>query len=872
MPSAESRRKERRLRRIEAALVAARLLVVVLLAWSAIAGQRAMAEVNAARSFPLQVMFATAVVGAVLVAIVAAYTTRVRRRDASAVAVSEASLRRLANDNPDGVVVLVGGRIVFVNEALATMLQYDRESLLGTHGVDLVHPDEREEVLRRIALVEREQTVTAPRVLRYLRRDGSSCEVEARGAALRYDGDDAVQVVVRDLTVRRKAEAALVAGERRFRAVLQAMDEGVVLQDRALAIELHNDAAERILGLSADQLAGRTSFHPDWQARDEHGAPLEPSQHMAAIALRTGAPASGVMCVQRPPMSQVWIHVNAVPLFRDGESEPYAVVATFTDITAQRKALEQLRESEFRYRLLAQHSADLVTRRSRENTIEYASPSHEAILGYRPDELVGRVPYEWVHPDDVQHVRALREQVPADGYPIINARLQHKDGHYVWLEIATTVLRTDDGEPDGFVVTARDVSSRQELEEKLRQSQKMEVMGRMASGVAHDFNNLLTVIRASAEMLRFEVEPTGTSLELVDDIASATDRAAALTAHLLTFSRRRHAAHVPVQPGRLLRDALPVLRRLAGDPVALHAHITVEAREAWMLGDPLRVEQVLLNLVSNARDAMPDGGDLRITVAMVTLAESITHRFGVIAAGDYVTLTVEDTGLGMSNEVLAHLFDPFYTTKPQGRGTGLGLSIVYGAVHEAHGTITVSSEPGHGSRLTVYWPRTDAPAAAPPGVPAAALAAPSASSEAAGDPQRASETGRSGAAVAPTILLVDDEDNVRRVIARQLQAGGYQVLTASSGAMALAILRDPTITVDALVSDVRMPGMSGVQLVTTMLAEGIEHPVLLVSGQLDQPLPSSWPGAGRVRFLPKPLTGETLRTVVGELLPAPAAG
>jgi two-component system cell cycle sensor histidine kinase/response regulator CckA len=452
----------------------------------------------------------------------------------------------------------------------------------------------------------------------------------------------------------------------------------------------------------------------------------------------------------------------------------------------------------------------------------------------------------------------------------------------IWIHVNAVPLLPDGGTaPAGVVVTFADITARLALEEQLRQAQKMEVMGRMASGVAHDFNNLLTIIRSASELLRLDASRAGVVFDSLDDIESATDRAVALTAHLLTFSRRQHAAPALLNPARLVADALPILRRLGGDGVTVEHEPHREAEQAWIWADPVRFEQVLVNLVSNAKDAMPAGGMVRVQTNVVTLAQAVSHRFGAIAAGRYVTLTVEDGGTGMTSEVLDHLFDPFYTTKPQGRGTGLGLSIVYGVVHEALGTITVDSDPGRGSRLTVYWPQADAPAA----VPASTTPVSSV-------PVASAVTGTSNPTVAPTnvtsstpvsrrpdavaleegiapgelILLVDDEVSVRRVVAKQLESHGYVVITADSGRSALAMLRNEAFDIRVVVSDVRMPEMTGIEMVEAMLAEHIDRPVLLVSGQMDAQLPRTWPADAVVRFLPKPLSGIALRRAVRELM------
>jgi two-component system cell cycle sensor histidine kinase/response regulator CckA len=690
-------------------------------------------------------------IGAVLAAAFGLTTLRSRRRNTRDIAADALSFRRLAEDNPDGVLVHIGYQVVYANPAIDTMLRTAGRSLLSRNVRDIIHPDERDVIDQRTTQVASDGLPTPPRQIRFLRDDGDVCEVEARGASILFGGLPAIQVVVRDLSARRDAERALFQSEQRFRAVLDAMDEGVVLHHADLSIGLSNPAAQRILGLSADQLAGRTPSDPSWRTISPDGAPLPPEQHFASIAMRTGRPASGVMGVERHGHERVWINVNAIPLLPDGETAPAGVVATFADITA-----------------------------------------------------------------------------------------------------------------------------RLALEDQLRQAQKMEVMGRMASGVAHDFNNLLTIIRSASELLRIDASRAGIIFDALDDIESATDRAVALTAHLLTFSRRQHAAPSLLCPAVLVADALPILRRLGGDGVSVEYETNREAERAWIWADPVRFEQVLVNLVSNAKDAMPSGGTVRVQTNVVTLSQAVTHRFGAIAAGTYATLAVEDSGTGMTGEVLDHLFDPFYTTKPQGRGTGLGLSIVYGVVHEALGTITVDSEPGRGSRLTVYWPKADAaePTSVTPSTKSFPEAGVVGSRDTAAQPMREATsmpatvgTDASGGAMAgDLILLVDDEVNVRRVVAKQLESDGYVVITADSGRSALAMLRNEAFDIRVVVSDVRMPEMTGLELVEAMAAEQIDRPVLLVSGQLDTQLPRAWPADTIVRFLPKPLSGMALRRAVRELI------
>ena len=701
-----------------------------------------------------------AAIGVVVAAGIGLTTLRFRRRNTNEIAAASATFQMLAEENPDGVLVHVGYTVVYANAAMREMLRANGQSIAGRHVRDLVHPDDRAVIDRRTEQVSVERTQTTPQLIRFLRDDGTVCEAEARGAPITFDGRAAIQVVLRDLTARRDTELALQQSEQRFRAVLDVMDEGVVLYGGDMSIGLSNPAAQRILGLTGEQLSGRSPRDAAWRLVDADGEDFASTLQYAAVAMHTAVPTSGIMGVERPPHDRVWISVTAIPLFRDGETAPVGVVATFADITA-----------------------------------------------------------------------------------------------------------------------------RLALEDRLRQAEKMEGMGRMASGVAHDFNNLLTIIRSASELLRLETPPVGVASETLADIEAATERAAALTAHLLTFSRRQHASPALVLPALLVREALPILRRLAGEAVRIEYESDSSADAAWIWAEQVRFEQVLVNLVSNAKDAMPGGGTVQIRTGVVALQDSVTHRFGMISPGRYVTLTVEDTGLGMSADVLAHLFDPFYTTKPQGRGTGLGLSIVYGVVTEALGTITVESTPNEGSQLTVYWPRAESPAPAamlppssrttfPPDITPNALRAATHDAPASPLTQQSTVAAEESADSVITttgtrgqlILLVDDEESVRRVVAKQIEAIGYAVITAGGGHSALAMLRDPAFDIRLVVSDVRMPEMSGIELVRAMATEQIDRPVLLVSGQMDTQLPRSFDNDAIVRFLPKPLSGSALRRAIAALL------
>lgn len=377
---------------------------------------------------------------------------------------------------------------------------------------------------------------------------------------------------------------------------------------------------------------------------------------------------------------------------------------------------------------------------------------------------------------------------------------------------------------------------------QLQQSQKMEAMGRLAGGIAHDFNNLLTVMQGFSELLLGAMAPATPMRRSAEEILKAVERASGLTKQLLTFSRKQVLEPRIVQLNELVLNIEKMLRRLIGKDVSLFTNL--DPQLGWIKADPGQIEQVIMNLAVNARDAMPKGGSLTIETANVELDDRAIHRIHDLRPGPYVTLAVTDTGFGMDQAVLAKLFEPFFTTKGPGKGTGLGLSIVYGIVKQSHGHVAVSSEVGHGTTFTIYLPQVDAPAVASPAAAAVSEAA------------RGSET----------ILVVDDEEQIRNLERGVLQANGYRVLTAGSGQDALRICRELREPIHLLVTDLVMPDMNGRDLVRHAAPLQRAMQVLYISGYPDDAEICAGETPGKSAFLQKPFTSDTLLQRVRHVL------
>lgn len=811
----------------------------------------------------LLAVFIAALTAAGLLVIVAAVY---RRRESNALDHAATQYRALTEQSPDGVIVQQSGRIQYANAAAAALLGVaSREQLVGCPFFDWIHPDERDDVRALAESVMNEGVVVEPQSRRFVAADGSTVETEVRAVRTIFEGQIAAQLVLRDLRLRRAAERELAASEQRYRVLVDTMEEGVVMHDASRRVTFWNPAALRILGPTADQLSGVSAYEPRWRATDGNGRSLSGDEHCSSIAAATGKPSSAVMGVERGDGARVWVKVNAVPLL-DENGAVNAVEVTFADVTALIDTSHRLEESEARFRILAEQTSDLISQRTLDHRFEYASPSHADVIGWTPEDLVGTSAFDYFHPDDA---RRIREDLPAveDGSrgPVVT-RVRHKDGHYVMLESVVTPIRRTDGTTSGYQVSARDVSSRLALEERLRQAEKMEAMERMATGVAHDFNNLLGVVRTSADLLADPNVDVSTRDALVSDITLAAERAAALTAQLLTFAQRRHGEPTFTDVTAVLQHNIPLLDRVVGPSISVELHMAPEIESVSVKAEPGQLEQVLYNLVVNARDAMPAGGLIRVRAGVAEFRDAQTHRHGTIDPGAYVSIVVADNGFGMSDDVYARLFDPFFTTKPIGQGSGLGLPSVLGIVEQAGGAVAAQSIEGVGSSFTVYWP-----------IAARASALRTASSErpAAGrdTPATASQTDEAAASEGHTLLVVDDEAALRRALARALTRKGFRVLEAGSGPEALAVMRRDGAAVRALITDVRMPAMSGFELVDALLAEGFRPPVLFISGQLDAPIPTRWSDETPRAFLAKPFNTNDLAETVETLTSSgPARG
>ncbi len=726
------------------------------------------------------------------------------------------------------------GAISYVSQAATRLLGYGVSELTGTNAMGFLHPDDLA-LAQRLCRQLLDQPGTPLRTeLRARHKDGSYHLVEA--VAVNRLDDPAVGAVVanwRDITERLRAEELL-------KQVIDADPSLVFVKDWDGKFTLVNKAVAHAYATSPEALLGKSDadFNPN-QAEVAHY--LRDDREVMSSLLPKLVPEEPVTNPQTGETR--WFQTVKVPLV-SADGRAHQVLGVATDITDRKRTEAALRNSEESYRSLVDGVRDVIFALSPSGEVTSLNPAFEEMTGFPPADWVGR-PFEaFVHPDDVPLALDLFGRVlRGEPRPTIPFRILTKGGSYRVAEFSATA-QIRDGRLAGILGIGRDVTERLGLEQQLRQAQKMEAVGRLAGGIAHDFNNILTAITGHADLLLEDLGHHDPRRADVDEIRRSADRAAGLTRQLLAFSRQQVLQPKVVDLNALVLDMDKLLRRLIGEDVELAT--VLDPTLGHVTADPGQLEQVIVNLAVNARDAMPQGGKLTLETRNIDLDASYTLEHSLVKPGPYVQLTVSDSGIGMDEETQAHAFEPFFTTKPRGQGTGLGLAMVYGTVKQSGGFIWVYSEPGHGATFKIYLPRVDAPveAAAPP-VPVER-------------PPRGSET----------VLLAEDEPAVRTIARQALERQGYNVLAAPSGADALALAAQHGATIHLLLTDVVMPGMSGRDLADRLTAQRPGIRVLYISGYTDNAIVRHGMLEPGLAYLQKPFRPDALVRKVRDVLDA----
>jgi two-component system, cell cycle sensor histidine kinase and response regulator CckA len=782
---------------------------------------------------------------------------------------SETRHRAMIENCNDGFALRgADGAISYISPSVERIFGYGPDEIIGRKDFPPVDPEDRARVLPLMAGFGAAPLGTSITIeYRAVHRDGSRRWIEATAKNLLADpAVGAIVVNFRDVTERKLVFEELRVSEYRYRRVLETTNEGVWVVDAKANTAFMNRRMASVLGCDVVEAVGRPAI--DCVAKDSR------ARFAAIFGEPDGALASSgpigqqELELQRRDGSTRWVVLDATPI-RDEGGRSEGAFAMVSDITEQRRgeeeraklavelerelverrrAEEALRTSEARFArldesgLVAIGVADLVEQRGR---MKEANDAFLTMFGYSREEmLAGKMNFVDMTPEafraaDVAAIEALMTQGIARPW---EKQLLRKDGVPVTVLIGVAVVSATDC--IAFLIDVTERSRAEEAlrrtEDQLRQAQKMEAIGSLAGGVAHDFNNLLSIVLSYSQLLAEELRPEDPMRADLQEIESAGERAANLTRQLLAFSRQQVLQPRILDLNENVATLERMLRRLIGEDIELS--VIPDPALGKVKADPGQIEQVVMNLVVNARDAMPEGGKLTIETENIDIDEAYASH-AEVKPGSYVMIAVTDDGVGMDKATQARIFDPFFTTKEIGKGTGLGLSTVFGIVKQSGGHVSCYSEPGQGTCFKVYLPRTDQSQDA---------AAPRAT--------RGPASGRE------TILLVEDEDAVRQVARTILRRYGYRVLEAANGGEALLLCEQHEGKIDLVLTDVVMPLMSGRQLVERLRAVRPHLGVVYMSGYTDDAVVRHGIVDSDVAFLQKPITPETLTRKVRDVL------
>lgn len=623
-----------------------------------------------------------------------------------------------------------------------------------------------------------------------------------------------------------------------LQAVVDNTTDAIFVKDRDGRYLLFNQAASQFVGVPVEEVLGKD----DTALFDPAGAAELLARHRQII--QTGETVTAEEYLTAAGVSRVYLATKAP--YRDAQGNILGVIGISRDITARKQAEDALRDSQARLRAALEGGKICTWVWELKRQTLFWDASARRLFDWPPEqtpEISIASFLSLIHPDDLPRVEgAIANILQGKENPSLEFRCRRSDGTFTHVIVRGQLEYDAAGQPLRMIGTCADITKHVRLEERYRQAQKMEAIGQLAGGIAHDFNNMLTVILGLSEVLLSDLPEDSPLRNYVMDIRNAGERASALTRQLLAFSRRQVMAPQVLDLNQVIAGTARMLQRLIGEDICLMTTLAPALHHVRV--DPGQMEQVVLNLAVNARDAMPQGGQLTITTRNAELDQDYCFKHPGVRPGSYVQLSITDTGCGMSSEVQSHIFEPFFTTKEHGKGTGLGLATVFGIVQQSEGCCDVTSEEGRGTCFTMYLPAVAAEVPVSP-------------------PENSREVALHGSA---TILLAEDDAVVRHIMKMSLEAYGYTVLEASNGQQALQHIAKLEQPLQLLITDVVMPEMSGRQLAEQLCSHFPQLRVLFMSGYTDDVMIRQGMFPNQQAFLQKPFAPLALLKKVREVL------
>ena len=752
---------------------------------------------------------------------------------------ADVAYRQLIENMSEGAATLsTDGVILYANARLAEMLELPIDRIFGTNLRTYLSPEDQQAL---DAILFKERITTIRREINIKTSYGHFIPVFISASLLQNEGTAiAFCLVFTDLTEKKKNEQ-IIADERLSRLIMSQAAEAIVVCDTQGMVIRASLAAMRLCEGSPLFMPFSEKFHLQIKTSE----PFQLNQVLNGETLRN---LDVSLARQAETLDLI---MNAGPLVNDRSI--LGCVLTLTDITERKRAEEALLKSEDLFRISFEKANVGKALLDLDGKFTRVNETFCSQLGYEQSEVEGRSLSEFTHPDDVNVTREMASNLRTGerASDRRERRYIHKDGHIVWADVSIILIRdTISGEPLFFVGHIVDISERKQaeaeqkkLEEQLRTAQRMDAIGSLAGGIAHDFNNLLSVILSYTGFLMKAIPEGDPSRSDLLEVKQAAERAATLTHQLLAFSRKQVLQPLQLDLNEIVKGIRKMLERILGEDIELSYSLNADL--GFVLADPSQIEQVLMNLVVNARDAMPEGGKLTIETSNEAIDDVSSAQHANMAPGGYVMLAVSDSGYGMDKQTQARIFEPFFTTKGLGKGTGLGLSTVYGIVKQSGGFIWVYSELGLGTTFKIYLPRISAPLAAVASAPMKETIRP---------------------AGTETILLVEDEEAMRKATKRILDGAGFTVLVASDGVDALQVSARHSEEINLLLTDVVMPHMGGKALAQALIETRPLLKVIYMSGYTDDAIINHGVLETGTNFIGKPFTEDSLIRKVQEVI------
>jgi two-component system cell cycle sensor histidine kinase/response regulator CckA len=769
-----------------------------------------------------------------------------RKHAEEALRESEEKYRLLIENANEAILVAQDGMLKFANPKSSEIIGYSKEELGSRPFTEFIHPEDRGIVGERYLKRLKGEPIPDVYPFRVIDKQGNIKWVEINAILIHWEDRPATLNFLNDITERKKIEEALKESEEKYRTILENIEDGYYETDLPGNLTFFNDSLCRMLGYSKDEMMGMGNK----QYTDEENR-KKLFQAFNEV-YRTGEPVKGFDWeVIRKDGAKVFGEVS-VSLIKDSEGQPTGFRGIARDVTERKQSENALQAEKQRFQLLLENAPFGMILIDKDGMFKYINPKFTELFGYDlKDAPHGREWFRKAYPDPAYRhqviatwIDDLKSSEPGEKIPRIFT-VTCKDGTEKIIRFITVQLESGEclESAEDITLLKRAEEEKAALAEQLRQSQRMEAIGRLAGGVAHDFNNLLTVIRGYSQLTLLELKEGDKLWGNIEEIQKATKRATELTQQLLAFSRRQIMDMKILDLNTLLQDLDKMLHRVIGEDIELVYRLAKDLGKVKI--DPGQMEQVILNLAINSRDAMPGGGRLIIETKNMEIGKDFTSTHIGMAPGHYVMFSVSDTGVGMTPTVRERVFEPFFTTKEKSKGTGLGLSTVYGIVKQSRGNIWVYSEPGRGTLFKIYLPRVD---------------------ESLKEIEEKVETIEILRG-SETILAVEDEEEVRTLVVRILREQGYTVIAAAHGEEAMRLAEEHRGNgIHLLLTDVVMPGMSGREL-----AEGLKlrYPgikVLYMSGYTDDAIVHHGVIEEGINYIQKPFTLDSLARKLREVL------